>query len=43
MERLTTDTPKDNLEMALNLFYTAGEQTPGYGSSSLSGSAKRRR
>lgn len=25
MERLTTDTPKDNFEMALNLFYVAAQ------------------
>lgn len=33
MERLTTDTPKDNLEMALNLFYIKDHETwvRGYG------------
>lgn len=33
MERLTTDTPKNNLEMALNLFYAKGEEVwvRGYG------------
>ena len=33
MERLTTDTPKNNLEMALNLFYVKGKEVwvRGYG------------
>lgn len=33
MERLTTDTPKNNLEMALNLFYVKDEEVwvRGYG------------